>query len=217
MISELYQFIWNDFCDLYIELSKKYLTKSSNKKEIEGVFNFVFSQSLNLINPVIPFITEKIGYELGYIEQSYFNEQINKKKNYVENQTVKEFEYFIELVKKIRFEKNNFHNKQLKLLIFSKHKIKWIEENIFLLQSIFDFEEIIYAKEGYSEKKILIVKNVKFILDSVVDKNNTISNVSTKEIEFYKNEIKFFEKKLNNKQFMNKAPKKIIEQQKKNY
>ena len=48
-----------------------------------------------------------------------------------------------------------------------------------------------------------------------MDKNNTISNVSTKEIEFYKNEIKFFEKKLNNKQFMNKAPKKIIEQQKK--
>ena len=81
MISELYQFIWNDFCDLYIELSKKYLTKSSNKKEIEGVFNFVFSQSLNLINPVIPFITEQIGSELGYIEQSYFNEQINKKKN----------------------------------------------------------------------------------------------------------------------------------------
>ena len=48
-----------------------------------------------------------------------------------------------------------------------------------------------------------------------MDNNNTISNVSTKEIEFYKNEIKFFEKKLNNKQFMNKAPKKIIEQQKK--
>ncbi len=70
-------------------------------------------------------------------------------------------------------------------------------------------------KRVIQKKKILIVKNVKFILDSVVDKNNTISNVSTKEIEFYKNEIKFFEKKLNNKQFMNKAPKKIIEQQKK--
>ena len=41
------------------------------------------------------------------------------------------------------------------------------------------------------------------------------SNVPTKEIEFYKKEIKFFEKKLNNEQFINKAPKKIIEQQKK--
>ena len=82
MISELYQFICNDYCDLYIELTTKSLTKTSNNKEIEGVFNFVFSQSLNIINPVIPFITEKIGYELGYIEQSYFNEQINKKKNY---------------------------------------------------------------------------------------------------------------------------------------
>ena len=194
MISELYHFIWNDFCDLYIELSKRYLNESSNKKEIEGVFNFVFSQSLNLINPVIPFITEKIGYELGYIEKSYFNEQINKKKNYVEKKTVKEFEYFIELVKKIRFEKNNFQNKQLKLLIVSENKVKWIEANIFLLRSIFDFEEIKYVKEGSSEKKILIVKNIKFILDSVADKNNLRSNVPTKEIEFYKKEIKFFEK-----------------------
>ena len=80
VISELYQFIWNDFCDLYIELSKNYLNDKSKKKEIEGVFSFVFSQSLNLINPVIPFITEKIGKELGYIKNSYYSQLIDSEK-----------------------------------------------------------------------------------------------------------------------------------------
>ena len=74
MISELYQFIWSDFCDFYIELSKNYLKEDKNKKEISNVFNFVFSRSLNLINPVIPFITEKLGKELGFIEDSFIRQ-----------------------------------------------------------------------------------------------------------------------------------------------
>ena len=75
-ISELYHFIWNDFCDLYIELSKNYMQVEKDKIEISNTFNYVFSKSLNLINPVIPFITEKIGKELGYIKDSYFNESL---------------------------------------------------------------------------------------------------------------------------------------------
>ena len=75
-ISELYHFIWNDFCDLYIELSKNYMQVEKDKIEISNTFNYVFSKSLNLINPVIPFITEKIGKELGYIKDSYFNEPL---------------------------------------------------------------------------------------------------------------------------------------------
>ena len=42
VISELYQFIWNDFCDLYLELSKFYLKEDKNKNEISGTFNYVF-------------------------------------------------------------------------------------------------------------------------------------------------------------------------------
>ena len=87
-----------------------------------------------------------------------FHEQINKKRIMLKRKTVKEFEYFIELVKKIRFEKNNFQNKQLKLLIVFENKVKWIEATIFLLRSIFDFEEIKYVKEGSSEKKIPLLK-----------------------------------------------------------
>ncbi len=215
VISELYQFIWNDFCDLYIELSKNYLNDKNKKKEIESVFSFVFSQSLNLINPIIPFITEKIGKELGYIKDSFYDHPIDLDKfNKFEKKNVLDFNYFIELVKKIRFEFGQNRFESPKLLIFSKKQINWIDKNTFLLASIFKFSSISYVKEDYSKKKTIIVKNIKFILDTGTVKNPRLEKSKEKEIEFYKNEIKLFEAKLNNKNFIEKAPKKIVETQK---
>tara|TARA_X000000950_G_scaffold289427_1_gene413287 strand:- start:4641 stop:7238 length:2598 start_codon:yes stop_codon:yes gene_type:complete len=215
VISELYQFIWNDFCDLYIELSKNYLNDKSKKKEIEGVFSFVFSQSLNLINPVIPFITEKIGKELGYIKNSYYSQLIDSEKfNYFKKKNVSDFNYFIELVKKIRFELSQNGSKSLKLFIISEKKINWIEQNLFLLNSIFNFNSVNYLKKDNSKKKIIIVKNIKFILDTGITESVSSQKAKEKEIEFLKNEIKFFEAKLKNKNFIDKAPKKIVEIQK---
>ena len=215
VISELYQFIWNDFCDLYIELSKNYLNDKSKKKEIEGVFSFVFSQSLNLINPVIPFITEKIGKELGYIKNSYYSQLIDSEKfSYFKKRNVSDFNYFIELVKKIRFELSQNSSKSLKLFIISEKKINWIEQNLFLLNSIFNFNSVNYLKKDNSKKKIIIVKNIKFILDTGITESVSSQKAKEKEIEFLKNEIKFFETKLKNKNFIDKAPKKIVEIQK---
>ncbi len=215
VISDLYQFIWNDFCDLYIELSKNYLNEKSKKKEIEGVFSFVFSESLNLINPVIPFITEKIGKELGYIKNSYYSQLICLEKfNYFKKKNFSDFNYFIELVKKIRFELSQNSSKSSKLFIISEKKINWIEQNLFLLNSIFNFNSVNYLKKDNSKKKIIIVKNIKFILDTGITESVSLQKAKEKEIEFLKNEIKFFEAKLNNKNFIDKAPRKIVEIQK---
>ena len=102
MISELYHFLWSDFCDFYIELSKNYLKEDKNKKEISNVFNFVFSRSLNLINPVIPFITEKLGKELGFIEDSFYKTNLHVDLKFKFKFTeIDDFKKFIELIKKL--------------------------------------------------------------------------------------------------------------------
>ncbi|MAI75756.1 MAG: hypothetical protein CMM90_01045 [Rickettsiales bacterium] len=64
------------------------------------------------------------------------------------------------------------------------------------------------------KKKIIIVKNIKFILDTGITESVSSQKAKEKEIEFLKNEIKFFEAKLKNKNFIDKAPKKIVEIQK---
>ncbi len=210
VISELYHFIWNDFCDLYLELSKFYLKEDKNKKEISGTFNYVFSRSLNLINPIIPFITEKIGTELGYIEDSFYNQQIlNKSKFNYETELIIEFDHFINLVRKIRFEVGKTKS-ILKLVIISSKKIKWIEDNIFLINSIFNFSKIEYLK-SYKAKdhKVIVISGIKFILKSVEDNNSIKEESLDKKITFFKNEINFCMEKLNNQNFINKAPLKI--------
>ena len=218
VISDLYQFIWGDFCDLYIELSKNYLKDEIYFEEISGVFNFIFFRSLNLINPVTPFITEKIGKELGYIKSSFFEEDINLDLNlhlHLKEKEVENFSIFIELVKALRIELVKNKNNENSLVILSNEKIEWIENNILLLKSIFKFQRIEYKKKYPNENQnSLVVSGVKFILD-FNQKSQTNENSSLQsKVKYYKNEIKFFTNKLNNKNFIKKAPSEIVEEQK---
>ena len=216
VISDLYHFIWNDFCDLYIELSKNYLKEDIDKKEIAGTFNYVFSRSLNLINPVIPFITEKIGIELGYIKKTFFNELLNKDlKTTIEKDNNEDFRLLIELIKKIRSEIGGDKKSYVLLTVLVSQKIKWIEKNIFLLKSIFNFSEIKYNSNlNKKNKKIIVVSGVKFLLESEESSKDSDKQSLNKKIEYYEREIQHFSSKLKNKNFIKKAPPKIIQEQK---
>ena len=81
LIQELYNFIWNDFCDIYIELSKIYLKDRKNFKEISNNFSYIFKLILNLINPIIPFVSEKISKDLNYVNSNLFSELLSNKIN----------------------------------------------------------------------------------------------------------------------------------------
>ena len=108
IISDLYQFIWSEFCDLYIELSKFYLKDKKYFQEISNTFSFSLNQILNLINPIIPFVTEKISNDLGYSKTSLYNSKFSKNINLsnFKIKEIKEFEKIIELIKSVRTELN---------------------------------------------------------------------------------------------------------------
>ena len=99
------------------------------------------------------------------------------------------------------------------LLIFSKRKVPWIDDNRILLLSLFKFSKISYSTLDH-ESKFIISSKIKF---NVSENGQTIIEESKieKKIEFYEKEIIFFEKKLNNKNFVDKAPKKVVEENRK--
>ena len=79
---------------------------------------------------------------------------------------------------------------------------------------MFNISDISYLKKKESDiKNVILVSGVKIIL--VISSTNTEKLFSKKDINFYEKEIKFFKEKLENKNFINKAPKKIVELQKK--
>ena len=215
IISDLYQFIWSEFCDLYIELSKFYLKDKKYFKEISNTFSFSLNQILNLTNPIIPFVTEKISNDLGYSKSSLYNSKFSKnvQLSKFKFKEIKEFDKIIELIKDVRVElsKNVSNQNDFSLIIQSKKKIKWIDNNIELIKSILKFNEIKYSSEQI-KKNIFLSSKIKFSFDFNV--NVSTNNNLLKKIEFYEKEVSYFKKKLDNKNFIKKAPKKIVDSEK---
>ena len=214
LISELYQFIWNDFCDLYIELSK-FSLKINEKKttdEISNNFSYIFKAILNMINPVIPFVTEKISLELNYTSSSLYNEPFIKTEKYIIDKEVENFEKVIELIKKIRFETKNEVVQGFSLYVHSENEVNWIESNRELITSIFKFKEFTYNNNS-SDSSPFVISGIKFSIilgTKITNKQKKIDE----QIIFYTKEIKYFKKKLKNPNFINKAPQKIVNAEK---
>ncbi len=73
-VQALYAFFWNDFCDWYVEISKSKLQAPDTKANCLAIQDFVLRQTLLLLHPFIPFITEELWHQLGYGPEGKFIE-----------------------------------------------------------------------------------------------------------------------------------------------
>ena len=66
--SELYEFIWHQFCDWYVEYSKEalYGEDEARRDTVLGIMYHVFSNALRLLQPIMPFVTEELWHAMGY-------------------------------------------------------------------------------------------------------------------------------------------------------
>ena len=194
LIQELYNFIWNDFCDIYIELSKIYLKDRKNFKEISNNFSYIFKLILNLINPIIPFVSEKISKDLNYVNSNLFSELLSNKINRkIEKKKITEFYMIIEFIRNLRSALGNRDKIGFDLVIFSINKIQWIEKNENMLKLLFKINKFKYSSIDDREFDFLS-SGFKFGISS----RSKVDNIDeiNKKIKFYKDEIKFFEKKI---------------------
>jgi valyl-tRNA synthetase len=87
-----------------------------------------------------------------------------------------------------------------------------VKDNDFLIKSIFKLSEIKYVNNLVNSDNTFVVEGVKFSLKTKSANVNNNLNIE-KQIDFYKKEIKYFESKLKNNEFLDKAPKEIIEKE----
>jgi valyl-tRNA synthetase len=73
-VQTLYGFFWNDFCDWYVEVSKSKLQAPDTKANCLTIQDLVLRQTLLLLHPFIPFITEELWHQLGYGTEGTFIE-----------------------------------------------------------------------------------------------------------------------------------------------
>lgn len=104
-LTKLYDFIWSDYCDWYVELTKPMLYSQDEKKKSDalGVLKYVLSEIIKLIHPFVPFITEEIWSYLGISETVMLEKYPTYQEKFDFEKEYENFEKVKEVIGKVRF------------------------------------------------------------------------------------------------------------------
>ncbi len=200
--SELYSFIWDSFCDWYIELSKhnmNYTTKSVLLK--------VLTDILKLIHPFMPFVTEEIYSMLPIKEKDSIMISsypiYDKKFNFDVD-----LDYTLDLITKVR--KVKLENS------IKEYYIYYIElNNIDIISNMLKLDETNFIKEKVNLSEIVIDKNVSLFYDGSSNEKKELEALEKERVRL-ESSIERREKLLSNENYVNKAPQNIVEEERKN-
>ncbi|MBC8060774.1 MAG: valine--tRNA ligase [Clostridiaceae bacterium] len=223
---KIYDFIWTEFCDWYIELSKPVLfgTDETQKGIAINVLYKVLTTSIQLLHPIMPFITEEIYLHLqGEFESITVSTWPLYSEEALDENSEVQMAYVIEAIKalrNIRLEMNVPASRKAKILAFiteSKAKAAFEEGKIYFEKLASASEiEILTSKEAVPENAVsVITKGAELFMPllDLIDLEKEMERLN-KEKEKLLNEIDRVEKKLTNERFISKAPKAVVEEEK---
>ncbi len=235
---ELYNFIWFNFCDWYLEVAKINL-QQGKKLTTFGVLLFVLDKILKLLHPIAPFITEHIYQNIKY----YFptSKESILEENYTttfiwcteEQKKAKLFELLKNIISEIRTIRNEF-----RLQTNIKPKVILTVDNSQLKETLKNYTFYI-QRLAYTDKADTIAKtetnfvkpkhcsssaftsefgNVELfvLLEGLIDFEKEKQRIK-KEIEETEKFVKTLEAKINNENFIKKAPKEEVEKTQQKY
>jgi len=223
----IYRFVWNSYCDWYLELSKTILSSNNKKdiKEVKVISGFIFKEILILLHPFIPFITEELWLK---------NKLRNKKEKYLtyanwikDNKVQKDKEItdvnqVIDVISRIRSFKNELGVSPGSFIDISVQNVSKNKQNFFLNNEIMLKKlgriNSIFTKDSANESATLVISGeiFKIYFDKSIDLNLIKDNLSKKHNKLSE-ELEGISKKLDNKSFVERAPKHIVEQEKNTY
>ncbi len=210
--NQLYHFTWHSFCDWYIELSKNLFDSDEYREETTYAFHLIFNSLLQLLHPIIPFITEKLW---SYNNQNILmTNQWNYQDIKIESQSIEAANNFIEFIEEYRSIEKLFDiKKEHEVLIYSSNENL---QNLFLEnQEVFEF----LTRKKLSLNPLtngvsLPFKNFDYeIKTNQIDKDKIIKKLTENSEALTKEKIGI-DKNLNNQNFVERAPKDLIEQNK---
>ena len=220
-VSKLYDFIWDVFCDWYIEISKIRLNSDDEKaaQTARDMLVYIMSNTLKLLHPFMPFITEEIWQTLPHDGESIM---ISKWPEYDENHDFsveeQEMDRIMEAVRAIRnrrAEMNVPPSRKAKYYIATSYKDTFEKAGIFMQRLASCSEAEIGDSFEFEDAVCIVTTDAKIYIPmgDLVDFEAEIARLN-KEKEKVLKDLEFVEKKLNNANFVAKAPAAVVEGQK---
>lgn len=224
-LDKIYSFIWNEFCDWYIEMVKPriYSEDEKTKVAVSDILNHVFGSSLKLLHPFMPFVTAEIYSKLICFGTSDL--MMSKWPDIREEFMFDEEELIVEKLKKLIVEirnirtKMNVHpSKKSKLLIISNSIEKEIKEAEEFLSKLGFANEIVIIKDESEVPQnavSIVVDDMKVYIpfEELVDIEEEIKRLEGEKTKL-EAEVSRGEKMLSNPGFVNKAPEVKVNEEK---
>ena len=223
-LDKIYTFIWNEFCDWYIEIAKTRLYNKENatRKTAQYVLNKVLEDSLKLLHPFMPFVTEKIYKELYNNDESImistYPEYSKDLEFKDEEQAVEELKEVITGIRNARAKMNVHPSKKSKLIFVTKKYADIIKESEEFLKKLGFGEEIEIRenKENIPQNAVSIVSsNLELFIpfEDLVDIKEEIERLEKEKAKVLVEKEKT-DKMLSNPGFVAKAPAAKVEEEK---
>ena len=221
---KVYDFIWNEFCDWYIEICKTrlYDKTSTTRKAAQFTLNKVLQDSLKLLHPVMPFITEEIYTKLYNDDETIMTAEWPKfEEKYAFQKEEQEIEKLKDVIIGIRNIRNNMNvhpSRKSKLIVVTENYKNLINESESILNKLGFAEsiELKNNKDGIPSNAVSVVTDgieVFMPFEDLVDleaEKERLQNEKTK----LESEVARATKMLSNPGFVNKAPEAKINEEK---
>ncbi|MDC0498589.1 valine--tRNA ligase [Alphaproteobacteria bacterium] len=217
--SLIYHFTWHTFCDWYIEFIKSDFKDPKKSEETKKISGWVFVQTLKLLHPIMPFITEKLWLSLVdkksfLMSQNFikvnFDPSFDNSKKYI----LKIIEILTSL-RNLRADLNISYKNEIDIIIDTKNSsLKDFITNYHTeFKRLLKIKSILFEENTLQKKSAFIVLNditILIPLDGIVDIEKEIIKLENKK-NTYNEKLKSILGKLNNKAFIEKAPNNVIE------
>lgn len=223
-LQKVYDFMWTEFCDWYIELVKGVLYGEDEKQKgiVYNVLNEVLQTGLKLLHPVMPFITEEIyttltdGESIIVSNWPEYNEALRNDK------AEKDMDFIIEAIKalrNVRAEMNVPPSRKAKVIGYTTEEAKYaFISGVNYIEKLASASEVVFIndKNEVPENAVsLVVKGGELFMPllDLVDKEKELERLN-KEKKKLEGEVERIDKKLSNQGFVAKAPQAVIDAEK---
>ncbi|MUK86966.1 valine--tRNA ligase [Ornithinibacillus sp. L9] len=221
----LYNFIWDELCDWYIEMAKLplYGDNENEKTMTQSVLAYVLDQTMRLLHPFMPFITEEIWQKLPHQGESItvarWPEVRSEFHDEKASNEMKRLVSIIKSVRNIRSEVDTPMSKQVSLYIQTENQdiADELENNRAYVERFCNPSELIISTEVDVPEKAMsaVITGAELFLplEGLIDFDKEIERLE-KELDKWTNEVERVQKKLANQGFVNKAPQAVVDEEK---
>ncbi|GGM27229.1 valine--tRNA ligase [Paraliobacillus quinghaiensis] len=221
----LYNFIWDEFCDWYIEMAKLplYGEDEEAKHTTRSVLAYVLDNTMRMLHPYMPFVTEEIWQHLPHQGESITRAAWPEVRDDLHDENaaeeMKRLVAIIRSVRNIRAEVDTPMSKQIELVVQANDTDieGQLEANRHYLERFCNTSELTIAtKVEVPEKAMSAVvtgADLYLPLEGLIDTEKEIARLQT-ELEKLNKEVERVQKKLGNEKFVSKAPEKVVAEEK---